>query len=68
MTWIDHTLFNSLFFQAFIPLYEKLSEIYKEWDGDEDMISPAQASLMIVDWTDPQKAQSVSIFSSPIMH
>lgn len=30
--------------------------MYKEWDGDEDMITPGQASLMFVDWTDPQKA------------
>ena len=46
--------------KAFMPLYQKLSEAYHEWDGDEDMISPAQACLMIVDWTDPQKASCVN--------
>ncbi|KAI0696847.1 nuclear condensing complex subunit [Cytidiella melzeri] len=46
--------------KAFIPLYDKLSEVHKEWEGDDDMISPAQASLMIVDWTDPQKAQAIA--------
>ncbi|PSR90834.1 hypothetical protein PHLCEN_2v4803 [Hermanssonia centrifuga] len=46
--------------KIFIPLYDKLSEVYKEWDGDENMISPAQASLMFVDWTDPQKSAAVA--------
>lgn len=32
-----------------------LNKAYEECDGDEDMISPAQACLMFVDWTDPQK-------------
>ena len=50
-------LFSLGSFQAFIPIYEKLNEAYKEWDGDEDMITPSQASLMVVDWTDPQKAR-----------
>ncbi|EKM57502.1 uncharacterized protein PHACADRAFT_90256 [Phanerochaete carnosa HHB-10118-sp] len=42
--------------KQFIPIYEDLNRVYNECDGDEDMISPTQASLMIVDWTDPQKA------------
>ena len=42
--------------KSFIALFTKLSEVYREWDGDEDMISPLQTSLMFVDWTDPQKA------------
>lgn len=39
-----------------MTLFMKLTEVYREWDGDEDMISPAQTSLMFLDWTDPQKA------------
>ncbi|KAI0090375.1 nuclear condensing complex subunit [Irpex rosettiformis] len=46
--------------KAFIQLYKSLSEAYKEWDSDDDMISPVQASLMIVDWTDPQKAHAIA--------
>ena len=42
--------------QQFIPLYEQLNREYADCEFDEDMISPAQACLMIVDWTDPQKA------------
>lgn len=53
------TLNTLIVLQAFISLYSKLTEIYKELNEDEDMISPAQASLMIVDWTDPRKAQYV---------
>ena len=45
--------------QAFIPLYGKLNEAYKEWDGDDDMINPAQASLMMIEWTDPQHTMLV---------
>lgn len=47
---------TGIFLQSFIQVYKKLNEVYNECDGDEDMINPAQACLMIVDWTDPQKA------------
>ncbi|KAL6308311.1 nuclear condensing complex subunit [Sparassis latifolia] len=42
--------------KIFIPLYEQLVNVYRDWDGDEEMVSPAQVGLMFVDWTDPQKA------------
>ncbi|GJE85117.1 condensin complex subunit 3 [Phanerochaete sordida] len=42
--------------KQFMPLYEQLNKEYAACHFDEDMISPAQACLMIVDWTDPQKA------------
>ncbi|KAH9921582.1 nuclear condensing complex subunit [Amylocystis lapponica] len=46
--------------KIFIPLYEQLTVAYKEWDGDEEMITPAQVGIMFVDWTDPQKAVAVT--------
>ncbi|KAJ3556048.1 hypothetical protein NM688_g2240 [Phlebia brevispora] len=46
--------------QSFVTLFLKLAEVYKEWEGDEDMISPAQTGLMVVDWTDPQKAAAIA--------
>lgn len=30
--------------------------MYKELEDDQDMVSPAQIGLLLVDWTDPQKA------------
>ncbi|KAI0366103.1 hypothetical protein BV20DRAFT_692146 [Pilatotrama ljubarskyi] len=39
--------------KIFIPLYERLTKAYHEWDGEEDMVTPAQVALMFVDWTDP---------------
>ncbi|KAI0073109.1 ARM repeat-containing protein [Panus rudis PR-1116 ss-1] len=46
--------------KLFIPVFQQLCEVYKEWDGEEDMITPAQAGLVFVDWTDPQKAAAVA--------
>ena len=36
----------------FIPIYKQLCEDYEE----KDPISPMQVAMMLVDWTDPQKA------------
>ena len=30
--------------------------IYNEWDGEEEMVTPGQVAMMLVEWTDPQKA------------
>ena len=49
--------------QIFVPLYERLVKAYHEWDGEEDMVTPAQVALMFVDWTDPIRAGCVSIVS-----
>ncbi|KAI0941839.1 hypothetical protein AcV7_002413 [Taiwanofungus camphoratus] len=46
--------------KVFIPLYEHLISTYMEWDGDEEIVTPAQVGLMFVDWTDPQKAATVT--------
>ncbi|KAJ8457735.1 hypothetical protein ONZ51_g11351 [Trametes cubensis] len=42
--------------KIFVPLYERLVKAYHEWDGEEDMVTPAQVALMFVDWTDPIRA------------
>jgi condensin complex subunit 3 len=42
--------------KIFIPTFEKLSEMRKELDDDDEMVSMAQVGGMFLDWTDPQKA------------
>ncbi|KAL1941783.1 hypothetical protein VTO73DRAFT_6783 [Trametes versicolor] len=42
--------------KIFVPLYERLTKAFHDWDGDEDMVTPAQVALMFVDWTDPIRA------------
>ncbi|KAI0824958.1 nuclear condensing complex subunit [Trametes gibbosa] len=42
--------------KIFVPLYESVTKAYHDWDGDEDMVTPAQVALMFVDWTDPLRA------------
>jgi hypothetical protein len=32
-----------------------MSDLFEELDGDEEMVTPAQIGLMLVDWTDPSK-------------
>jgi hypothetical protein len=63
---IKSSVESSFSLQSFVTLYEKLNEVYNECEGDEDMISPAQACLMFVDWTDPQKAVYVVITSQEL--
>ncbi|KAH9887359.1 nuclear condensing complex subunit, partial [Cubamyces lactineus] len=35
---------------------QRMRKAYHEWDGEEDMVTPAQVALMFVDWTDPIRA------------
>ncbi|OSD02561.1 hypothetical protein PYCCODRAFT_320509 [Trametes coccinea BRFM310] len=46
--------------QIFIPLFERLTKAYHDWDGEEDMVTPAQVALMFVDWTDPMRASTAA--------
>ncbi|OBZ78081.1 Condensin complex subunit 3 [Grifola frondosa] len=46
--------------QIFVPLYEHLTKVYRECEGDDDMITPPQVGLMFVDWTDPQRAAAAA--------
>ncbi|PCH39141.1 hypothetical protein WOLCODRAFT_110578 [Wolfiporia cocos MD-104 SS10] len=46
--------------KIFVPLYEHLTNIFQEWDEDQEPITPAHVAMMFVDWTDPQKAAAVT--------
>ncbi|KAI8971320.1 nuclear condensing complex subunit [Trametes punicea] len=46
--------------KIFIPLYERLTKAYHDWDGEEDMVTPSQVALMFVDWTDPIRAATAA--------
>ncbi|KAI0777818.1 nuclear condensing complex subunit [Trametes elegans] len=46
--------------KIFVPMYERLTKAYHEWDGEEDMVTPAQVALMFVDWTDPIRAKEAA--------
>ncbi|KAI0360255.1 ARM repeat-containing protein [Trametes cingulata] len=46
--------------KIFIPLYERLTKAYHEWDGEDEMVTPAQVALMFVDWTDPTRAAAAA--------
>ncbi|KAI0747199.1 nuclear condensing complex subunit [Daedaleopsis nitida] len=43
--------------KIFVPLFEQLTKAYHEWDGEDEMVTPAQVALMFVDWTDPIRAK-----------
>ncbi|THH31051.1 hypothetical protein EUX98_g3136 [Antrodiella citrinella] len=45
--------------RIFVEVFTQLCQIHKDWDEDEDVLTPLQAGLMFVDWTDPQKASIV---------
>ncbi|TFK48905.1 ARM repeat-containing protein [Heliocybe sulcata] len=45
--------------KIFVPIFEELSQVYKELDDEQEMITPASVVAMFVDWTDPQKAVAV---------
>ena len=53
---VEHVELLRVIWQSFINVFTNLSETYREWDGDEDMTTPAQICAMIGDWTDPQRA------------
>lgn len=37
--------------------------MHRELDEDEEMVSPLQAGMLLVDWTDPQKSMYVRAVS-----
>ncbi|KAL5523222.1 YCG1_1 [Sanghuangporus sanghuang] len=45
--------------KIFLSTYEELSRIHRELDEDEEMVSPLQAGMLLIDWTDPQKSMEV---------
>jgi condensin complex subunit 3 len=50
----------------FMPMFEQLSAAFKELEDDQDMVTPAQVGAIFVDWTDPQKAMSVTCHSNDL--
>ncbi|KAI9061537.1 ARM repeat-containing protein [Trametes sanguinea] len=46
--------------KIFVPLFERLTKAYHDWDGEEEMVTPAQVALMFADWTDPMRAASAA--------
>lgn len=42
---------------------ETMSDLFEELEEDEEMVTPAQIGLMLVDWTDPSKTVYV-LFNS----
>lgn len=34
---------------------ETMSDLFEELEEDEEMVTPPQIGLMLVDWTDPSK-------------
>ncbi|KAI0634669.1 nuclear condensing complex subunit [Trametes polyzona] len=46
--------------KIFVPLYERLTQIYHDWDGEDEMVTPAQVALMFADWTNPLHAREAA--------
>ncbi|EMD37496.1 hypothetical protein CERSUDRAFT_154154 [Gelatoporia subvermispora B] len=46
--------------KIFVFLFEHWRTVYKQWDGEQALVSPAQLAAILVDWTDPQKAAAVA--------
>lgn len=42
-----------------MEVYTRISTMYNELEGDEEMVHPLQVSSLLVDWMDPQKAMYV---------
>lgn len=41
--------------QVALTAYDLVKQVYSELSKEEEMISPYQFGLLLVDWTDPQK-------------
>ena len=50
--------FNMNYFseKIFIPTFDLAVRMYEDLDDDQEMIPPYQFGLLMVDWTNPQKA------------
>ncbi|EJC98308.1 uncharacterized protein FOMMEDRAFT_114496 [Fomitiporia mediterranea MF3/22] len=45
--------------KIFLSTFAELSQMHRDLDEDEEMVSPLQAASLLVDWMDPQKALEV---------
>ncbi|SPO20133.1 related to Condensin complex subunit 3 [Ustilago trichophora] len=41
--------------RVFVSVLQVLTEVYEEKDEDQEMVTPAQVGLQLLDWTDPDK-------------
>ncbi|KAJ1031134.1 hypothetical protein NDA18_002353 [Ustilago nuda] len=41
--------------RVFISVLQVLTEVYEEKDEDQEMVTPTQVGLQLLDWTDPDK-------------
>jgi condensin complex subunit 3 len=39
-----------------MPAYDLVTSVYDELGDDQEMIVPYQFGLLLIDWTNPQKA------------
>ncbi|EPQ26200.1 uncharacterized protein PFL1_06912 [Pseudozyma flocculosa PF-1] len=44
--------------RVFVFVFQVLSELYQEKDDDQEMVTPAQVGLQLLEWSDPQKVLS----------
>ncbi|KIM46792.1 hypothetical protein M413DRAFT_23143 [Hebeloma cylindrosporum] len=45
----------------FIPTFDHAVRMYEDLDDDQEMIPPYQFGLLMVDWTNPQKAAEIAV-------
>jgi hypothetical protein len=52
-----------MFSKIFMSTFDYALRLYGDLDDDQEMITPYQLGLLMVDWTDPQKAAEMSVGS-----
>lgn len=45
--------------RVFVSVLQVLTEVYEEKDADQEMVTPTQVGLQLLDWTDPDKVMMV---------
>jgi condensin complex subunit 3 len=45
--------------KIFITAFDLVTRVYEELDDDQEMITPYQFGLLMIDWTNPQKASGM---------
>ncbi|PWN53081.1 ARM repeat-containing protein [Violaceomyces palustris] len=41
--------------RVFVPILQVLTEVYQEMEEDQEMVTPHQVGMQLVEWTDPAK-------------
>ncbi|KIS72037.1 condensin subunit YCG1 [Mycosarcoma maydis] len=44
--------------RVFVSILQVLTEVYEEKDEDQEMVTPTQVGLQLLDWTDPDKVMT----------